>query len=93
MSIHKHAFDAAKQVIKDMKPLPELKNPYIAAIVGFFFGFAGVAIYFKSWKDFWICLLMLIVLSILIPGLGEIPGWLFSPAYAFYRAKKSNEQL
>lgn len=91
-----HLHTAAKggaQVIHNLPPLPEPKNPVVAFILGFFFGALGVAIYFKSPRDFFVCCGLFVGLSILIPGIGSIAGWLFSPCYGAYRAMTSNEQL
>lgn len=86
-----HAAKAGIHLIKDLPPLPEPKNPAIAFGAGLIFGALGVAIYFKSAKDFVICFGLFIVASILLPGLGSILGWFFAPCYGAYRALSSNE--
>lgn len=94
-NIH-HLHQAAKggaKIIDTMAPLPEPKNPVIAFALGFFFGALGVAIYFKSAKDFWVCMGLFLAASVLLPGVGSVLGWLFAPCYGAYRAQSSNAQL
>jgi hypothetical protein len=84
----------AKEAIRELEPLRGQKNVFLAAVLGFAFGPLGVAIYFGSVKDFFLCFGMLIFFSMLaIFGPGQILGWLFSPAYAAWRAHTSNQNL
>ena len=94
MSHGKHLGKLLNEVRKDMEKAPALserKSPLVAAIVGFFFGPIGVGIYLKSWRDFFICLAVLVILLFTV-ALAPI-GWLFSAAYGGYRAYTSNENL
>lgn len=96
MSNNHHAGHAAKlgaEVVKQLDPLHERKSPVLAFILGLLFGALGVAIYFKSIKDFFICMGMFIVASLLLPGFGILLGWFFSPVYGAWRAHTSNEKL
>jgi predicted PurR-regulated permease PerM len=68
------------------------KEPVVACIVGIVFGFIGVGIYLWSFTDFLIPLLFLIVLSIIIPFFGTVPGWIFAGLYAYFRVVNSNER-
>lgn len=77
------------EIKKNRKP-GEDKNPVIGAIIGLLFGPAGIGIYFRSWRDFFLCLVVLILISIILVGFGAIPGWIFSAFYGFYRAEKSD---
>lgn len=86
-----HAAKGAVDTVKELAPLAEKKSPLAAAIIGVFFGAIGIGIYFRSWKDFFICMLLFIGLTIIIPGLGAFPGWLFAAGYGAYRAHTSNE--
>lgn len=88
-----HAAKGGAHIIDNLSPLPEPKNPAVAFTLGLLFGALGVAIYFKSAKDFFICLGLFIAASVLLPGLGVVLGWLFAPCYGAYRANSSNEQL
>ncbi len=96
MSQH-HIGHAAKhgiELVRELVPLDEHKNPAAAFGAGMVLGALGVAIYLKSAKDFFICLGMFIVLTTLMPfGPGEAVGWLFAPIYGAWRAHTSNEKL
>lgn len=86
-----HAAKLSAEIVKGMKPLPEPKNPAVAFVVGLLFGAIGIAIYFKSAKDFFVCMAMFIGLSIVLPGLGTLLGWGSAAVYGAYRAQSSNE--
>lgn len=82
-----------KHGLDHMKPLKKVKSPIWAGIIGFFFGPLGIGLYFGSLEDFFVCLLLLIILGFIIPGLGLVPGWLFSAGYGMYRAISSNSRV
>jgi hypothetical protein len=91
-----HVKDIAKHgadIVKDLAPLTEPKNPAVAFGVGLVFGAIGVAIYLKSAKDFFVCMAMFFALSLLLPGLGSVLGWVFAAVYGAWRAHTSNENL
>jgi len=88
-----HYVHEAAKAVEKLPALAEKKDPSTAAILGFLFGPLGIGIYFKSKADFCWCLGLLIGLTIVIPGVGLLPGWLFSAAYGYHRANKSNEKL
>lgn len=88
-----HAAQGGAEFVKNLAPLPEPKNPVVAFMAGLVFGALGVALYFKSAKDFFICFGLFVAASILLPGLGLVLGWGFAPVYGAYRAHSSNEQL
>ncbi|HEV7505926.1 MAG TPA: hypothetical protein VGS07_13550 [Thermoanaerobaculia bacterium] len=83
----------ATRLVGSLEPLKSEKNVAVAGLLGFFFGAIGVAIYFRSWKDFFCLPLVLVALAIVVPGIGVIPGWIFSAVYGMYRANTSNEKL
>jgi len=85
------AFKGAAGIVQELAPLPEYKNPVIAAVAGIALGAIGVAFYLRSAKDFFICLGMFLGLSVVLPGLGSILGWFFAPAYGAWRAHTSNQ--
>jgi hypothetical protein len=66
------------------------KNAVTACLLGLFFGSIGIGIYFGSMTDFLIPVLVLIVLAVIIPGLGALPGWIFAGLYGYFRAINSN---
>ncbi|HEY4942288.1 MAG TPA: hypothetical protein VII56_12745 [Rhizomicrobium sp.] len=89
-----HAVKGIAEGVRSLAPLPEEKNPFVAFLLGICLGALGVAIYFKSAKDFFICMGCFIALTMVMPfGLGEVIGWLFAPAYGAWRAHTSNENL
>lgn len=79
--------------VHNLEALPERKNPLIAALVGFFFGAIGVAVYFRSVRDFVVCVVSLIGFTFAIPVGGAPIGWLFAAGYGFFRAVTSNQEL
>lgn len=87
-----HAAHQAHQAIESLAPLASEKHPAVAFLLGLFFGAIGVAIYFRSWKDFFVCLGVFLFLSIMIPAVGAVPGWLFAAVYGAFRAHSSNER-
>ena len=86
-----HGLHKVGEIVSELPPLKTKKSPVLAGILGFLFGPFGIGAYFMSWKDFLCCMGMLILLMIAIPGLGALPGWIFSACYGVYRANKSNE--
>ena len=95
MSEH-HAAHFAKhgaEAIKRLEPLAERKSPAVAFVAGLLLGSLGVAIYLRSFKDFFICMVLFVLLSLMLPGLGSIIGWLFAPVYGAWRAHTSNDNL
>jgi hypothetical protein len=88
-----HFFHGTGKIVEGMGPLAKTKNPFVAGLAGFFFGAFGVGLYLGSWRDFFVCLALLVGLTIVIPGIGVVPGWLFSAVYGYARASKSNEHL
>jgi hypothetical protein len=46
----------------------------------------------QSFADFLIPLLVFIVLAVIIPGLGALPGWIFAGLYGYFRVANSNER-
>lgn len=81
------------QQLRQLPALADRKNPMLAGIIGFLFGPVGIGIYFKSKNDFLWCLGLLIGFMIVVPGVGLLPGWLFSAGYGYKRASRSNTKL
>ncbi len=88
-----HFAQHGAEAIKNLDPLNERKSPVIAFVLGLLFGALGVALYFKSFKDFGICLVLFLVASVMLPGLGSILGWFFASVYGAWRAHTSNQNL
>jgi hypothetical protein len=87
---HPHHVVHAVRAVRELPPLPAEKNPLIAGVAGFLFGAVGVGLYLGSWRDFFVCLVVFVVLLFAIPGLGAIPGWWFAAGYGVFRAVSSN---
>lgn len=85
-----HSAKLAAQVVKELPPLRERKNPFLAFVLGLAFGPLGPAIYFKSAKDFFICL-GFVVVGICFFTIGVFAGWLLCAFYGAWRAHTSNE--
>ncbi len=88
-----HFLTNAKKILEGMKPLSTKKDPATAGVLGFLFGPLGAGVYLGSVSDFFWCLGLLVCLTIVVPGIGLIPGWIFSAWYAASRAATSNQNL
>lgn len=93
MSIFDFFREAHGIVTKEIDPLEKKKDPGKAVIWGFLLGPFGVGFYFRSWRDFFLCMGMLILLIIVLPVVGGFPGWIFSAAYGYFRAESSNRRI
>ncbi len=89
MSHEHHVAHGIKALLEDLPPIREKKNPLIAGILGFLFGGVGLGLYFQSWKDFFYPILVMIGLSIIIPGLGTIVAIIFTTIWGIVRAANS----
>ena len=81
-----------KALLEDLPPIKEEKNPLIAGILGLLFGGVGLGLYFQSWKDFLYPILIMIILSILIPGLGTIAAVILTTLWGLFRACDSGSK-
>ena len=93
MSLGKHLGHSAHALhgVEKLPPLPEKANVLVAGLLGFFLGALGVAIYFRSWRDFLYC--MCIFLPLAITGIGLPVAMCCTAAYGMWRAHSSNEKL
>lgn len=97
--VNHHALKHTAEMLGKLKPLKQKKSPLIAFIFGFLLQGIGVGLYLQSWKDFFICVGVFVLLfGILFPTLiGEaflIPAAaLFCGLYGAWRATSSNEKL
>ena len=82
-----------KQIGDEMPPLRKERDPGTAAIIGFFFGGIGLGIYFGSFIDFIIPLLIAIGLWTTLSQVGLIGGVVIATAWGYFRAVSSNEKL
>jgi hypothetical protein len=82
-----------KDLSTEMPPLRGERNPTAAAIIGFCFGGIGLGIYFASFIDFIIPLLIIIGLFSVLQYYGWLGGALVAAVWGYFRAVNSNEKL
>lgn len=81
-----HFTHMVHQAMENMPKLKTHKDPTVAAVVGLLFGPFGIGLYFRSWADFVVLLLLIIILGIMIPGVGAIGAWIFAAIWGYARA-------
>jgi hypothetical protein len=86
-----HTAHALHTACEKLPAFRDKKSPLAAAVIGFCFGFIGIGFYFRSWRDFLVCLIIFIPLA--ITGVGAPVGWCLAGLYGFLRAYTSNEKL
>ena len=69
-----HLLKETKEQIDRNKKPGENKNPIVAGALGFLFGPIGIGLYFQSWGDFFLCFVVLVLLTFIIPVFGALPG-------------------
>ena len=83
-----------KWIARHRQPLPGHKSAPIAAIIGLLFGGIGVGIYFRSFLDFVLCVLLTLMASMAFVATGSAITLLLcmtAPAlYGFHRVRTSN---
>jgi hypothetical protein len=90
------ALRAAVTVTDHLKPFSEHKDPATAAVCGFFAGGIGLGLYFRSWGDFVLPIVLWVACTMVaLPTLGTsyVAAGFFCAAYGYRRAKASNEKL
>ena len=86
-----YAVHGIKKLLEDLPPLRVKKNPIVAAIVGFCFGGLGLGLYLQSWKDGVYPILVLILLSLVFPGIGTVTALIMTSVWGFVRAADSSD--
>lgn len=67
-----------------------MKSPAISAILGLLFGAFGVGIYLQSWKIFFICFaIQLVILFIPVPPLNFAASWAFAAIFGYIKASEA----
>ncbi len=85
--------DAIKDLMGDMEPLHEKKDPGLACALGFLFGGIGLAIYFQSFVDLIFPIGIAIVAVVVLGEVGLLGGAIIAALYGYYRVLSSNEKL
>ena len=89
-------FKGAFGIIEKLQPLKQKKDPAVAAVCGFALGGLGLGLYLQSWTDFFLPILIWLVIMVLGLPTGElllITAPAFCAMYGYHRAKSSNAEL
>lgn len=76
-----------------LPPLKARKNPAAAFFIGCCCGGIGLGLYFGSFIDFLVPIVVFIIAALIGLGIGGIPGWLFAGFWGMMRALDSNKRL
>jgi hypothetical protein len=83
-------------VADKLEPLPTKKDPVVAAIAAFALGGVGLGMYLRSWVDFFVPFLMLLLIGVIAIPTGEVLTYftpVFWAVYGYRRVKASNAKL
>jgi hypothetical protein len=87
------------ELYKSFPVLKKEKSPQVAAALGFFFGGVGLGLYFWSFVDFILPILITVVLSFIITAIAEdasgtawLVGASIAGVYGYLRADNSNRR-
>ena len=89
-------FHGVSGIVDKLKPLKHQKDPAVAAICGFALGGLGLGLYFHSWTDFFLPILIWLAIIFLGIPTGElllITAPVVCAVYGYHRAKVSNAKL
>ena len=87
------------EMMDRLPPFPKMKNPGLAAALGFAFGGIGLGIYLKSFIDLLFPLAIVLVASVMTgiaalpPDLGLLAGAMIAAMWGFFRVESSNRRL
>lgn len=96
MKTHPSIINRLLSIADDSAPLAEIKNPMLAAAIAFVGGGFALAIYLRSWRDFWIPfgILLLMLLGGVITGeMTSLAIPFIWAGYAWRRVVASNARL
>ena len=85
--------DMFRWLFDSLPTLNGKKNPSLALVIGFLFGGIGLGIYLGSWTDFFLPVILFVILSFFIPIVGIIAGAGLAGMYGFFRVINSNSRL
>jgi hypothetical protein len=88
------------KLMEKLSPLHKMKNPGLAAALGFAFGGIGLGIYLRSFIDFLFPIAVVLVASVvstgfamLGPDLGLLAGAIVAAMWGYFRVETSNRRL
>src|SRR6266404_2043672 len=94
--IPSNVFKSAFSVAEKLEPLTTKKDPVVAAIAGFALGGVGLGLYLRSWVDFFVPFIMLVVIGVIAVPTGGVLAF-FTPVFwavwGYRRVMASNAKL
>jgi hypothetical protein len=86
------------QLLDKLPPLRATKNPGLAALLGLLLGGIGLGLYFWSFVDFLVPLVIVVGLSLVfgqtnVAGIGWLGGAIIAGGWGYLRAQNSNARL
>lgn len=88
--------ESIARLLEMLPPLKARKDPGVASAIGFLTGGIGLGVYFRSFIDVLVPVVLYIVLTITsaqVLGLGWIAGAIVAGYYGYVRAFSSNARL
>jgi hypothetical protein len=89
--------EIAKSLFGRMAPLSQARNPQAAALLGFLFGGIGLGVYFRSFVDFLVPILITVLVFMFVPAVLQLDEWtamllgsIISALWGYFRALDSN---
>jgi hypothetical protein len=84
------------RLLEILPPLKARKDPGMASVIGFLTGGIGLGVYFRSFLDVIVPVVLYLVLTVTsaqVLGLGWIAGAMVAGYYGYVRAAHSNARL
>ncbi|HZF89987.1 hypothetical protein [Streptomyces sp.] len=81
------------QILDRLPRLARKRNPQVAAFWGFVLGGLALGIYFRSFIDFIMPIIFVVVMTYFVGDLGFLVGAVVASAYGYFRAENSNKRL
>lgn len=82
-----------KKLLADMPHCGKVKNPALAAALGFLCGGIGLAIYLRTWRDTALIVGLILLFGLTMPGIGVVIACVIVGVYGFVRVWNSNKLL
>ena len=81
------------EIFEKLPTLKARKSPNLSAVLGLLFGGIGLGIYFRSFIDFLLPIVISIIFVAVFTDVGLVGGALFAAVYGYFRALISNEKI